>query len=162
MSATGKKTESDEYNRLLNEVTGVQKQEESQELVAARIELQFTASVLEFTQRVLDCLPMALAGIDRSGMVVLLNRRATILRLGRSNIAVGDNYNNVLPATVCAMVSYSLSSCKVSRLREWRAPESTLRVVCTPFGGDDEPDGALLTWEESFVGDDLPPSFRLV
>ncbi len=65
----------------------------------------FQNSVLQFTHQVMDGLPMALIGLDSSGLVVLANREANRLFAGDRPTLVGMDADQVLPTEVMDLIA---------------------------------------------------------
>ncbi|MFH1486946.1 MAG: response regulator, partial [Chloroflexota bacterium] len=108
---------------------------ESLELrVAARTrDLTLRTESLLLSQRVLDSLPIAVAGIDNSGLIVLLNERADSLHLFDGELAVGELFDDLLPEAITTLVRETMASRETRRIAEWGYGGPTLRVICSPF-----------------------------
>ncbi len=147
-----------ECNRRLTEQVNDQNEElrclneNLEALVEERTrDLLLRTEVLQVSQSVLDGLPVAVVGIDRTGLIVAVNQKANALPICQDGIliAVGDQHNESFPNIIVGLVQDTLASGEHRLLPDYAVGKCRLRITCSPFGnGQDEAlGGVLLTWD---------------
>lgn len=108
-------------------------------------ELEIQNQALELSQAMLENLAVPIIGVSAEGMIVMLNKEAKGLSHDYGEIEIGNNISDYFSDEIADMVHSTLETNKMQILEEYRFPEETYRVRCTPLSGRFEGRGVVLS-----------------
>ena len=110
------------------------------------MELKIRNDVLLLSQEVMECLPFAIIGLDREGLITLANQKSVKLFQGGESF-LGERFVGRLPAKVTESIS-AMNMEKDMEIEDVQVNEKIFRVRVSTLGAEGNARGLILTFLE--------------